>query len=344
MQARIYKAGSVIYFVGDKAETVFILKQGQAQSIYESIETGFETRDKIVIGEFFGVKSVFGGYPQEETVQCLTDCSVILLTPAEFEALISKNIPVLLKMLKVFSNQLRRIGKKVRSVTDSDINIDPKNEIFKIGEFYFKDKKYKQALYAYEKYIEYAGEDAPLYASAKDKIIESKTALDLDVSSDMADLHSSDAFKNALPVLDDTGFDLDANLPKIDDSLPNLETESKSPYDKAVDKYKAGNYEAAASDFKKISLDNTTKAEEASFELGKCYFMLEKYNETLNSMLAAIKKYPKSLRVKEAMLFAGKANQGIGDKEKAKAFYKRIVSMNVNDSVTKEASSLLAKL
>ena len=45
MQTRVYKAGSIVYFAGDTSDRVYILKQGQAQSIFLSEETGYETRE-----------------------------------------------------------------------------------------------------------------------------------------------------------------------------------------------------------------------------------------------------------------------------------------------------------
>ena len=40
MQTRVYQAGSVVYFAGDKSDRVYILKEGKAQSIFLSEETG----------------------------------------------------------------------------------------------------------------------------------------------------------------------------------------------------------------------------------------------------------------------------------------------------------------
>ena len=138
MQTRVYKAGSIVYFTGDTSDRVYILKQGQAQSIFLSEETGYETRELINIGEFFGVKSILGTYPQEDTVQCLTDCVVIIITYEEFESLVAKNKPIIIKMLKVFSNQLRRINKRVRELVENDISEegqDPLEGLYGIGEF-----------------------------------------------------------------------------------------------------------------------------------------------------------------------------------------------------------------
>ncbi len=178
MQSRIYNTGSIIYFSGDNPEYIYILKQGMAQTIYTSIDTGYEERKPITLGEFFGMKSLLAGVPQEETVQCLTDCSIILITPKEFEVLACQNIKIIVKMMKVFSNQLRRIGKKVRETIDAEnIPNDPLLELYKMGDNYFKNKKYKYALYAYQKYMDIAGNDGKFYSNASEKVSECKSAL-----------------------------------------------------------------------------------------------------------------------------------------------------------------------
>ena len=142
MQTRVYQAGSVVYFAGDKSDRVYILKEGKAQSIFLSEETGYEAREAINVGEFFGVKSLLGDYPQEDTVQCLSDCVVIIITYEEFENLVAKNKSIIIKMLRVFSNQLRRLNKKVNKLVEKAEDEEETNQLeglYNIGEFYFKN-------------------------------------------------------------------------------------------------------------------------------------------------------------------------------------------------------------
>ena len=110
---RGYKSGSIIYFEGDKSEYIFILKQGRVILTSNKIEQGeiVETKEEIKPGEFFGVKSSLGKYPRDETAQTFGDTIVLVLTLADFETLVLKNVNVVKKMLRVFSNQLRKIGK-----------------------------------------------------------------------------------------------------------------------------------------------------------------------------------------------------------------------------------------
>ena len=328
MQTRVYKAGSIVYFTGDTSDRVYILKQGQAQSIFLSEETGYETRELINIGEFFGVKSILGTYPQEDTVQCLTDCVVIIITYEEFESLVEKNKPIIIKMLKVFSNQLRRINKRVRELVENDISEegqDPLEGLYGIGEFYFKNKKYRNALYAYKRYIQYADEDSAFYNTVKEKIEECKEELDITDDSDIAP-----------PV---------SNAPA---SAPKTQVKAAindPAYNKAVELYNNNDYINSLKAFNNlIKSPDTAVAENSIFYLGKCYFNINKYDNASTVLLSAIKKYPKSSNVKEAILFLAKSCEASGNKTKAKAYYQKVISMPPMDNFSKEANASISRL
>lgn len=328
MQTRVYKAGSIVYFTGDTSDRVYILKQGQAQSIFLSEETGYETRELINMGEFFGVKSILGTYPQEDTVQCLTDCVVIIITYEEFESLIEKNKPIIIKMLKVFSNQLRRINKRVRELVDNDISEDgqdPLEGLYGIGEFYFKNKKYRNALYAYKRYMQYADEDSAFYNTAKGKIEECKEELDITDDSDIAP-----------PI---------SNTPASSLKTQNQTKIADPEYNKALDLYNNNDYVNSLKTFNSL-IKNTDSAvaENSIFYMGKCYYNLNRYDNASTVLLSAIKKYPKSSNVKEAILYLAKNCEASGDKTKAKAYYQKVISMPPMDNFSKEANANISKL
>jgi len=155
IRPRTYKAGSIIYFEGDKSEYVYILKTGRVLLTYVKIDTGEEVKEEVRQGEFFGVKSALGKYPREETAQTIGETVVLVLTLGDFERMILRNVNVVRKMLRVFSNQLRRIGKTVRTVLGESENVNPDLELFRIGEHYFKAGDFNKATYAFKKYLEY---------------------------------------------------------------------------------------------------------------------------------------------------------------------------------------------
>ena len=160
IRTRSYKSGSIIYFENDKSEYIYILKSGRVLLTYVKIDTGEEVKEEVRQGEFFGVKSALGKYPREETAQTIGETVLLVLTLGDFERMILRNVNVVRKMLRVFSNQLRKINKTVRTVLGESDNVNPDLELFRIGEHYFKAGDFNKAIYAFKKYLEfYPGTD-----------------------------------------------------------------------------------------------------------------------------------------------------------------------------------------
>jgi CRP-like cAMP-binding protein len=151
-----FKANSIVYFKGDPNENIFILKSGKVVLKYNDIETGQELHELIQMGEFYGVKSALGKYPKEETALVLQESEMLVFTVPEFEQVAMKNTRIIMKMLKVFSNQLRRIHKQVQNLLSTGgehAAVEPELGLFRIGEYYLKRKQYKQALYVFRRYL-----------------------------------------------------------------------------------------------------------------------------------------------------------------------------------------------
>ena len=108
-----YSKGSIIYFAGDRDERIYILQKGCVVISTTDVETGMPVTEQIKTGEFFGVKSALGHFPREETATVLIDSVCLSLTVQEFETIFSSNKTLILKMLRVFSNQLRKVHTQI---------------------------------------------------------------------------------------------------------------------------------------------------------------------------------------------------------------------------------------
>jgi outer membrane protein assembly factor BamD (BamD/ComL family) len=163
-QARTYKKGSIIYFDGEaKNNHAFLLKSGVCSRIKLSPESVQPERSRLVVGEFFGIKAALGVLPRDETIQVESDAIVFVFSPKEFEEVIKKNLSIIFKMLRAFSNELRRIHTSIESFlhTDGDAeSSDPAARLLAIGNYYFNSKHYKPARYAFEKYLEHYPESS----------------------------------------------------------------------------------------------------------------------------------------------------------------------------------------
>jgi CRP-like cAMP-binding protein len=169
-----YTKGSIIYFSGDRDERVFILQQGIVILTSTDIETGVPVTEQIRNGEFFGVKSALGRFPREETATVLTDTLVVAMTVQEFEKVFSSNQQVILKMLRVFSNQLRQIHKKTESILNKENkDANPQTGMISVAQSFYDDEQYRSACDVCIKFLT-RYPDAPnkeevakLYADAK---------------------------------------------------------------------------------------------------------------------------------------------------------------------------------
>jgi TolA-binding protein len=307
-----YRSGSLIYFQGDPAEKIYILQSGKVSLVYQDIETGVDVRDPVQPGEFFGVKSALGRYPREENAVALSETSVMAFTVPEFEAVAMANSRIILKMLKVFSNQMRRVHKQVSKVMAKEEQ-PPADGLYNVGEFYLKNKRFSQAKHVFSRYLTF-------YPSGKNAIQASKN---LEIA------------ENALSHYGDgkgPGVAISRAAAPAQSSPQDNERMAKA-YNDAVSMISQGKYQEAFMSFKLI-VDSNAGPEltaKASFEIGRCMFLLSKFEDSIKYFTNMLTKFPKHPDLREAMFIMGQCNEKIGRNDQAAAFYKKILSMGGSD-------------
>ena len=319
-----YRSGSVIYFQGDPADKIYILQTGKISLKYQDIETGEDVRDPVQPGEFFGVKSALGRYAREENAVALSDTTVMIFTIPEFEAVAMANTRIIMKMLKVFSNQMRRVHKQVSKVMAKEEQA-PADGLFNIGEFYLKNKRFSQAKHVFSRYLTF-------YPSGKDVLQASKN---LEVA------------ENSLVRFGDgKGQPVSIGGSSTPVDLVNA---SKKAYTDAVSLISQGKYQDAIMAFKAVADSNADPewAAKSSFEIGRCMFLLDKFEESIRYYTGMLTKHPKHPDLKETMYVMGQCNERLGRKDQAMAFYNKILSIGGNDDDStiikaKRALNLLA--
>jgi len=318
-----YRSGSLIYFQGDPAEKIYILQTGKVSLGYQDIESGAEVRDSVQPGEFFGVKSALGRYTREENAIALSDTTVMVFTVPEFEAVAMANTRIIMKMLKVFSNQMRRVHKQVSKVMAKEEQ-QPADGLFHIGEFYLKNKRYTQAKHVFSRYLTF-------YPSGKDAIQASKN---LDIAE-----NSIARFGDGKGPGTSSGSMVASNTGA-----------SSKAYSDAVSLISQGKYQEAIMAFKSIvdSNSDTEIAAKSTFEIGRCMYLLEKFEDCIKFYTTMLTKHPKHPDFKETMYIIGQCNERLGRQDQAAAFYKKILSIGGSDDDStiikaKRALSLLAQ-
>jgi TolA-binding protein len=373
---RNYKAGSVIYFMGDVGDSIYILKAGLVSLTYHSIETGEEVRENIQKGEFFGVKSALAKRPREETATVLKDAQALVLTTEEFEKLITSNIKIITNFLRVFSNQLRKVGKLVHSFLNRAEVGDSQAELFKIGEYYLKNHKYKQAQHVYGAYLKYY-RNGGFASQIQERLTAIKDALEGRGTGTFASMTREDT----APVQAvSPGSPAAARLPEAGASgapaagktvaarkgtaLPGAapagtqQSPASGPgsgdiatkYYEAISFFSQEKYEEAFKLFK--ALHASSSAANASneylpkieFEMGRCLVAIGKTKEAVVAFTNMIKRYPKDENVKDALFNIGVIYKNQGDKSKAVSFFNKVLSMLPESPIDRKAKKELAGL
>jgi len=318
-----YRSGSVIYFQGDAAEKIFILQSGQVNLTYQDIETGEDVHDTVQPGEFFGVKSALGRYPREENAMAVRDTTVMALTVPEFEALAQTNTRIIMKMLKVFSNQLRRVHHQVSNLLEKTED-SPERGLYNVGEYYLKNRRFAQAKYVFSRYLTY-------YPSGHNAAQATKN---LEIIESQGGAHSvpQSILGPEPPVLPA------ADTPNV--SAPNQSGESSKAYYDAVSLVSQEKYQQAYIAFKKIVDANAEEeyAARSAYEMGRCLFLLNKFDDCIKFFTAMITKYPKHPDLGSCLYFMGQSYEKINRKDQAVTFYKKILTM-----VTDEDDGLVLK-
>jgi TolA-binding protein len=309
-KAIAYKSNSIIYFKGDIADRIFILNEGKVSLNFINIETGQEIHELIKTGEFFGVKSAMGRYPREETALVLQDSKVISFSVAEFEQFASKNTRIIITMLKVFSNQLRRIHKQVQNLIYAGDQISPETGLYRIGLYYLKTKKYRQAIYALGRYLVY-------YPSGK---YAEEATNNVYLAEDYLQKYG----QGEGPVIS-----VDSSIPEVDKPAKEKElSEVGKDYYRGVSLMSEGNYGKASEIFRNIiqlSSDEEYKLK-SQFDIGKCFFHLKNYDNCIKIFSMLLQKYPKHPDLNEALFFIGQCNEKKGETEKAVNIYRKVLS------------------
>jgi TolA-binding protein len=339
---RNYKSGSIIYFVGDIGDNIYVLKSGAVSLIYHSIETNEEVRETIKSGEFFGVKSALAKRPREETALVIKASQVLVLSTAEFELLVTKNINIIQNFLRVFSNQLRKVGKQVHGFLNNTEVGDNQAELFKIAEYYLKNHKYMQALYVYQTYLKHY-KNGSYNSQAKERISAIEDAMAGKGPGTYAAM-SGEKETDTVPAMEGPEQDVVQET----DSKESIDIATK--YYDGVSLFSQEKYDEAFNLFKTLHASGSLDAGASEyiprieFEMGRCLIALKKYKESISVFTSMIKKYPKDENLKDALFNIGIAYKHQGDKGKAASFFQKVLKMLPESPIDKKAKRELSSL
>ncbi len=313
-----YKPNSVIYFEGDSSNRIYVLKSGKVTLTSHDIETGQEIHNRVETGEFFGVKSALGRYPQEENAVVVSTAEVIVFTVPEFEEFACQNTRVILKMLKVFSTQLRRIHAKVTNMLDQPTMVGPENGLFQIGEFFHRQGKMRQARYVLERYLE-VYPNGPRASKAKE-ILAGVERSDYLYSESRPAGGNGAGEENGRPAATSSG------------ERPGEETPAGRRYYEAVGMFGREQFQAAFKAFREVAaMEDPEFTVPALVEAGRCLMHLQRPDDAIRHFTSLVQRYPKMEELPRVLYYLGRVYEEKGERERAGGFFKKVQSLATTD-------------
>lgn len=106
IEARSFKAGSVIFREGDAANELFVIKSGQVR-----IQIGNRTVTELGQESIFGEMALIDSEPRSATATAITDVELVPISEKQFLFLVSQTPYFALKVMRVLAQRLRVTNK-----------------------------------------------------------------------------------------------------------------------------------------------------------------------------------------------------------------------------------------
>jgi TolA-binding protein len=255
----------------------------------------------------------------------------------EFEQLVSSNTRILTKMLKVFSKELRRVHRQTSNIMEKEgyDPEDPEQGLFNVGLYYLKNRRFPQAQYIFGRYLTY-------YPSGKNA---AQAAKNLQLMRSGGSAAPPKAIKETRA---DRPQAAAAVVQRSSIGRVFREGGVGKSYHEAVNLVSQGNFKQALAEFLAIQAagEDPQLTAKSSYEIGRCLFMMNSFDECIRHFTGMITRYPKHPDLEDALFFIAQSHENQGKKEMAEVFYKKILAMvpDGNAPVNVKARKALASL
>ncbi|MGI5173528.1 Crp/Fnr family transcriptional regulator [Treponema sp. OMZ 840] len=140
--------------VEGKAENdrFFIIQSGKVRTFRQS-EVLSDAASVLGPGDFVGVVPCMSSHSQIETAVAVTDVIAISVRRDQYQALISKNTPVAMKIIRTFATRMRTVNEILTRLTLKNTVADSPEQMYSIAAYYEKMGKTDLAVYGYYQYM-----------------------------------------------------------------------------------------------------------------------------------------------------------------------------------------------
>ena len=233
-----------------------------------------------------------------------------------------------MKMVRVFSRQLREVHLRVRDALNIGEAKNPDFELMNVAEAFYQMGNVEHACYAFQKYIEhYPGGEFI------------RRAHEL-----LARAQSGKTYPRDFPVLESTRGEV-AREEKKQNSGNYLQL-----FEQGREHYRQKEYTRALQIYRKCmraeeeSAENVEITSKSLFEFARTKLQMSRFDEASAHFTQYLKKFPSGNQTRESVLHLGIIAELQGNKTKAKKIYHRLATGNKKDETTASALKRLGAL
>lgn len=148
-----FRKGSYILVEGrPQNDRFYIIQNGNVRIHRENPLPG--QKDIILgAGDFIGVISCMSNHSQIDTALAMTDVVCISVRREQYPALIEKNTPVAMKIIRTFANRMRQLNETLIQATLNNSSLSSASQIFNVASYYDRKNQPSIAAFAYYQYI-----------------------------------------------------------------------------------------------------------------------------------------------------------------------------------------------
>lgn len=147
-----FRKDSYILVEGKAENDRFFIIQSGRVLCQKEISVG-DSQTFLGPGDFIGVIPCMSTHKQIETVIAVTDVVAISVFRDQYPALIEKNTPVAMKIIRTFANRMRTLNETLTQLTLKNTLVSSPEQMFSIAAYYEKMGKLNLAVYGYYQYL-----------------------------------------------------------------------------------------------------------------------------------------------------------------------------------------------
>ena len=106
IEAKLIKAGSIIFREGDEANEFFVIRSGEVR-----IQLGNRTLTELSADNIFGEMALIDNQPRSATAVAITDVELVPVSERQFLFMVSQTPHFALKVMRVLAQRLRATSR-----------------------------------------------------------------------------------------------------------------------------------------------------------------------------------------------------------------------------------------